>query len=136
MFLYVCKQTFRKSKVRISQKVKGVIMRNLCKTIFIWRRMYCKIFISALVYLDHLFWRTSFIRCYFDTINLKQSGFCTIYSFKILALERNYENNLKNCESQWKKEKKRKEKKEQFSYIQCLCLCNVLLRNSVVLTRF
>ena len=34
MFLYVCKQTFRISKVRISQKVKGVIMRNLRGTIF------------------------------------------------------------------------------------------------------
>ena len=28
------------------------------------------------------------IRCYFDTINLKQSGFCTTYSFKILVSER------------------------------------------------
>ena len=26
------------------------------------------------------------IRCYFDTTNQKQSGFCTTYSFKILAL--------------------------------------------------
>ena len=34
MFLYVCKQTFRKSKLRISQKVKGVIMCNLCGTFF------------------------------------------------------------------------------------------------------
>ena len=34
MFLYVCKQTFCKSKVRMSQKVKGVIMRNLRDTVF------------------------------------------------------------------------------------------------------
>ena len=34
MFLYVCEQTFRKSKVRIFQKVNDVIMRNLCDTIF------------------------------------------------------------------------------------------------------
>ena len=34
LFLYVCKQTFRKSKVRISQEVKGIIMHNLCGTIF------------------------------------------------------------------------------------------------------
>ena len=34
MFLYVCKQTFRKSKVLIFQEMKGVIMRNLCGTIF------------------------------------------------------------------------------------------------------
>ena len=29
------------------------------------------------------------IKCYFDTINLKQSYFCTTYSFKILVSERN-----------------------------------------------
>ena len=34
-FLYVCKQTFRMFKVRISEKVKGVIMRNLRCTFFI-----------------------------------------------------------------------------------------------------
>ena len=34
MFLHVCKQTFRISKVHISQKVKGVTMRNLRGTIF------------------------------------------------------------------------------------------------------
>ena len=33
--LCVCKRTFRISKVRVSQKVKGVIMGNLCETIFI-----------------------------------------------------------------------------------------------------
>ena len=40
------------------------------------------------------------MRCYFDTINLKQSGFCTNYYFKILVSERKYKNILKNCESQ------------------------------------
>ena len=40
------------------------------------------------------------IICYFDTINLSQSGFCTIYFFKFLVSERKYENNLKNRESQ------------------------------------
>ena len=34
LFLYVYKQIFRISKVHISQKVKGVIMCNLCDTIF------------------------------------------------------------------------------------------------------
>ena len=34
MFLYVWKQTFRTSKMRISQKGKGVIMRNLHDTNF------------------------------------------------------------------------------------------------------
>ena len=34
MFLYVCKRAFRISKVWISQRVKGVIMRNLCVTVF------------------------------------------------------------------------------------------------------
>ena len=40
------------------------------------------------------------IRCYFDMINLKQSGFFTTYSFKILVSERKYKNNFKNRESQ------------------------------------
>ena len=35
-------------------------------------------------------------------INLKQSGFGTTYSFKILLSERQYENNLKNREAQKK----------------------------------
>ena len=48
---------------------------------------------------EHL--RTAaYIRRYFDTINLKQSGFGTTYSFKILVSERKYENNLKNGEFQ------------------------------------
>ena len=34
MFLYVCKQAFPISKVCISQRVKVVIMRNLCDTVF------------------------------------------------------------------------------------------------------
>ena len=42
----------------------------------------------------------AFIRCYFNTINLKQSGFCTTYSFKILDSERKHKNNIKNRESQ------------------------------------
>ena len=50
------------------------------------------------------------IRCYFDTINLEQSGFCTTFSFKILVSERKYKNNLINCESQ-------KQNLLQFSYI-------------------
>ena len=33
-------------------------------------------------------------------INLKQSGFGTTYSFKILLSERQYKNNLKNREAQ------------------------------------
>ena len=37
LFLYVCKQIFRRSKVRISQKVKVAIMRNLRDTIFYMR---------------------------------------------------------------------------------------------------
>ena len=32
--LYMCKQTFRITKVRMSQKAEGVIMRNLHDTIF------------------------------------------------------------------------------------------------------
>ena len=29
LFLYICKQTFRMSRVRISQGMKGITMRNL-----------------------------------------------------------------------------------------------------------
>ena len=52
LILNVCKQTFHISHVRISQKVKGVLMWNLQHIIFIWRRRYCQIFKSALVYLQ------------------------------------------------------------------------------------
>ena len=36
------------------------------------------------------------IRCFFDRINLKQSGFCTTYTFEILVSKEKYKNNLKN----------------------------------------
>ena len=39
------------------------------------------------------------IRYYIDTINLKQSGFYTTYSFKLLISEQKYKYNLKNRES-------------------------------------
>ena len=47
---------------------------------------YCGIF-KITCFEEHLRPATS-IRCYFDTINLKQSGFCTTYYFKIFVLER------------------------------------------------
>ena len=40
-------------------------------------------------------------------MNLKQSGFCTTYSFKILVSERKCKINLKGRESQKKKKKKK-----------------------------
>ena len=40
------------SKVRMSQKVKSVLMWNFQHIIFIWKRRYWKIFKSALVYLE------------------------------------------------------------------------------------
>ena len=43
--------SFHTSHVRISQKVKGFLMWNLRHIIFIWRRRYWEIFISALVYI-------------------------------------------------------------------------------------
>ena len=52
MFLNVCKQTFPISHVRISQKVKGVLLWNLQHIIFKRRQRYCQIFKSALVYLS------------------------------------------------------------------------------------
>ena len=58
---------------------------------------------------------------------LKQSGFCTTYSFEILVLERKYKSNLKNRESQ----------KMYFTivrHIQCCC-CNVLLPKCRGLTK-
>ena len=52
MFLNVCKQTFHVSHVRISQKVKVVLMWNLQHVIFKRRRRYYQIFKSTLVYLQ------------------------------------------------------------------------------------
>ena len=40
LFLYVCKQTFHLSRVRITQKVNPIIMRNLRHFIFMWRQRY------------------------------------------------------------------------------------------------
>ena len=59
---------------------------------------YCRIF-KINCFEEHLPTAAS-IRCYFDTINLMQSGFCTTYPFKIHVSERKCKNNLKNCESQ------------------------------------
>ena len=42
----------------------------------------------------------AFIRWYFNTVSLKQSGFCATCSFKILVSERKCKNNLKNRKSQ------------------------------------
>ena len=50
MFLYVCKQTFHISKVRIFQKVKGVIIRNLRDTVFYRKNNVLKKPMAFLVY--------------------------------------------------------------------------------------
>ena len=44
----VCKQTFHISHMRISQKVKGILMWNVQQIIFIWRQILvdCQICIS------------------------------------------------------------------------------------------
>ena len=55
LFLNVCKQNFHISHVRISEKVKDVLMWNLWHIIFKWRRRYWQIFKSALVCLSILF---------------------------------------------------------------------------------
>ena len=73
---------------------------------------YCRIF-KITCFEKHLQMVASF-RCYFEKINLKQSGFCATYSFKIFISERKYKNNLKNREPQ-------KIYIIQFSYT---CLCN------------
>ena len=64
------------------------------------------------------------IRCYFGTINQKQSSFCTTYSFKTVVSEPKGKNNLKKNDIL------------QFSYIVYNVYCNVLPRNAVVLPRF
>ena len=61
---------------------------------------YCLIF-KITCFEDNLETTVS-IRYYFDTISLKQTGFCTTYSFNILVSERKYKNNLKNRECQKK----------------------------------
>ena len=63
---------------------------------------YCRIF-QITCFEEHLPLATT-IRCYLDTINVKQSGFYKTYylSFKILVRDK-----LKNPESQKKKKKKK-----------------------------
>ena len=39
------------------------------------------------------------IRCYFDTISVRQSDFCTSYSFTVLVLKWKYENHLNSWTS-------------------------------------
>ena len=53
---------------------------------------YCGIF-KITCFEEHLT-TAAFIRCYFDTISLKQSDFYTTYAFEIINLERKY--SLKN----------------------------------------
>ena len=55
---------------------------------------YCRTF-QITCFEEHLLLATS-IRCFFDTISLKHSGFCTTYYLKILVWERKYKNKLKN----------------------------------------
>ena len=50
VFLSVCKQAFHISQVRISQKVRAVIMWNHWRMVFMWRREYWRVFESALAY--------------------------------------------------------------------------------------
>ena len=47
MLLNVCKQTFHISRVRVSQKVKGILMSNLHHVNLIGRQRYWKIFIFS-----------------------------------------------------------------------------------------
>ena len=61
-------------------------------------------------------------RCYFDTINLKESGFCTAFSSKILLSERKYKNNLKYGKSQ--------KNLLQFSYTVCNVYVMLYCKNS------
>ena len=53
MFLNVCKQTFHKSHMCMSQKVKGVLIWNLEHIIFISRRIQWRVFKPALVYFEN-----------------------------------------------------------------------------------
>ena len=67
MFLNVSKQTFHISHVRVSRKVKGVLMGNF-QHIFIGRQRYWQILKSALVYL------------YFLMPSLSKRSFFNLYS--------------------------------------------------------
>ena len=55
---------------------------------FIQKRLQHKCFFMNIAE-EHLRTAAS-IRCYFKTINLKQSGFCTTYYFKIPVSEQKY----------------------------------------------
>ena len=55
MFLYVCKQTFRKLYGYITREFLGIRMRNFQGIIFVWTRTHREIFKSALVQIWDLF---------------------------------------------------------------------------------
>ena len=54
MFLYVCKQTFRKLYEYITREFLGLRMLNFQGIIFMWTRTYSEIFKSAWVYLKNM----------------------------------------------------------------------------------
>ena len=93
-------QIFR-NKLRISKNKKILNFSTTKKAkIGYFSCEYCGFF-KITSFEEHMRTATS-IRYYFDTINLKQSGFCKTCSFKIVVSDRKYKNYLKNCESQKK----------------------------------
>ena len=69
-----------------------LLIRNWNTGVILW---ILQNFLKITYFEEHLQTGASIIRCYFDKINLKQSGFCTTYFFKILDSERKYKNNIK-----------------------------------------
>ena len=80
---------------------------------------YCRIFnrIFKITCCEEHLRTAASIRWFFDNIYLRQSGFCTTYSFKILISERKCKNNLKNCES--KKKYSNIQILKQTTFMQC-----------------
>ena len=110
------------------QKILKIDFQNFCIS-----EMLLNVYHEHLsaVYTIKLLWNTYFMKCSERNISqyilaLKQSGFCTTYSFEILVLERKYKSNLKNRESQ----------KMYFTIaIHIHCFCNVLLPKCRGLTK-
>ena len=101
--------------LKISQYYRKITMLNSLFNNFIKKTPtqlssceYCGNF--KITYFEEHLRASASIRWYFDTVNLKQSGFCTTCSFRILVSKRKYKNNLKNREPQ------KKQKLLQFSY--------------------
>ena len=91
----ICSWKFCNIHKKMSVSFKEGTLKQLC-----WKETptqvfsceYCGIF--KITYFEEHLRRAAFIRCYFDTINQKKSGFCTANSFRILVSEQKYKKKI------------------------------------------